>query len=76
MSSLVAGLGALLSAVELILLSLAVELGPSLVPDAELRALQVQAVLWKVFQVQAAGLEAFQDFLAESVVWMGFAVRV
>lgn len=71
-----AGLGALLSAVELILLSLAVELGPSLVPAAELRALQVQAVLWKVFQVQAAGLEAFQDLLAESVVWMGFAVRV
>lgn len=76
MSYLVAGLGALLSAVELILLSLAVELGPSLVPAAELRALQVQAVLWKVFQVQAAGLEAFQDLLAESVVWMGFAVRV
>lgn len=67
--SQVAGLGALLSAVELkILLSLAVELGPSLALVAELRALKVQTVLWKVFLVQAAGLEVFQDLLAESVV--------
>lgn len=75
--SLGAGLGVFLSPAELrALLSLAVGLGSSLAPAAELRALQVQAVAWKIFQVQAAGLEFFQDLLAESVVWMGFAARV
>lgn len=55
--SLVAGLGALLS--------LPVELGSLLALAAELRAFQGQAVVWKVFQIQAAGLEVFQDLLAE-----------
>lgn len=46
-------------------LSLAVEPGPSLVLAAEPRALQAQAVVWKAFLVQAAGLEVFQDSLVE-----------
>lgn len=75
--SLVAGLGVCLSAAERrALLPLAVGPGSSLALVAELRVLQVQAVAWKIFQVQAAGLEAFQGSFAESVVWMSFAVRV
>lgn len=74
--SLVAGLRVFLSAAELkALLSLAVGLGSSLALVAELRVLQVQAVAWKIFQVQAAGLEVFQDLFAESVVWTSFAAR-
>lgn len=75
--SLVAGLWVFLSPAELrALLSLAVGLGSSLALVAELRVLLAQAEAWKIFQVQAVGLEVFQDLLAESVVWKGFAARV
>ena len=42
---------------------LPLELGPGalLFPVVELEALQAQAVVWYVFQVQAAGLEIFQS---------------
>lgn len=73
---LVAGLGVLLSVAEVrVLPLLAVEQRVLLTLVAELETLKAQAVTWKVLEVYQV-LEAFQDLLAELVVWMNFGVRV